>query len=74
MRKLSKIFSILLLAICGFFIASTIDLKAAPTVVSLTYPGTTSNMTGENQAALLGLDDTLFSVKGIQKAAIKMFI
>jgi uncharacterized repeat protein (TIGR02543 family) len=69
MRKLSKIFSILLLAICGFFIASTIDLKAAPTVVSLTYPGTTSTMTGENQAALLGLDDTLFSVKGIQKAA-----
>ncbi len=69
MRKLSKIFSILLLTICGFFIASTIDVEAAPTVVSLTYPGTTSNMTGENQAALLGLDDTLFSVKGIQKAA-----
>ncbi|MFA7612355.1 MAG: InlB B-repeat-containing protein [Acholeplasmataceae bacterium] len=63
MRKLSKIFSILLLAICGFFIASTIDVEAAPIQVTAQYTGTTTNMiANENNAALIGLDPTIFNV------------
>ncbi|HHV33658.1 MAG TPA: hypothetical protein GXX71_03095, partial [Acholeplasma sp.] len=64
MRKLSKIFSILLLAICGFFIASTIDVEAAPIQVTAQYTGTTTtNMVeNENNAASIGLDPTIFNV------------
>jgi len=64
MRKLSKIFSILLLAICGFFIASTIDVEAAPIPVTAQYTGTTTtNMVeNKNNAALIGLDSTIFNV------------
>lgn len=64
MRKLSKIFSILLLAICGFFIASMINVRAATQVVAAyTDTTTTTNMVeNENNAALIGLDSTIFNV------------
>jgi uncharacterized repeat protein (TIGR02543 family) len=63
MRKLSKIFSILLLTICGFFIASTIDVEAAPIQVTAQYTGTTTNMiANKNNAELIGLDPTIFNV------------
>ena len=63
MRKVNKIISSLLLVVCGFFIASTIDVEAAPIQVTAQYTGTTTNMiANENNAELIGLDQTIFNV------------
>ncbi len=64
MRKVNKIISSLLLVVCGFFIASMINVRAATQVVAA-YTDTTetTNMiANENNAELIGLDSTIFNV------------
>lgn len=63
MRKVNKIISSLLLVVCGFFIASMINVRAATQVVAAYTGTTTTNMAkNENNAALIGLDPTIFNV------------
>lgn len=64
MRKVNKIISSLLLVVCGFFIASMINVRAATQVVAA-YTDTTetTNMKeNKNNAASIGLDPTIFNV------------
>src|SRR5690554_6323920 len=69
MRKLSKIFSVLLVFVLGMFLAITINVMAAGTTTATAkYEGSSSvNMSDGNNAEIIGLEPTIFTVISIKR-------